>query len=108
MAEPKQEEIKKATIEEILITFYNGHLRDFLAAAVRLKVAQNSEPNEMVGFRLAPPLGPNQQPMRIDMRAKEMIPEEEKTFNVQAKFLRAVEERLEEYKKNQTPWHIQK
>ena len=104
----KQEEIKKATIEEILISFYNGHLRDFLAAAVRLKVAQNSEPNEMVGFRLAPPLGPNQQPLQIDMRAKEMIPEEEKTFNVQAKFLRAVEERLEEYKKNQTPWHIQK
>ena len=104
----KQEEIKKATIEEILITFYNGHLRDFLAATVRLKVAQNSEPNEMVGFRLAPPLGPNQQPMRIDMRAKEMIPEEEKTFNIQAKFLCAVEETSEEYKKNQTPWHIQK
>ena len=105
----KQEEIKKATPEEVLITFYNGHLRDFVAADVRLRVAKNSDPNEITGSRLAPPLGPNQQPLRIDMRAKEIVPEEQKTYNMQAKFLCAVEEGLEEYKKNPTPWrHIQK
>ena len=100
----ENQEVKKATIEEVLISFYNGHLREFLAAAVRLKASQDSDPNEVLGFRESPPLGPNQMPMRIDLRAKEMVPMEEKNYNIQAKFLRAVEGRLEDYKKDTTPW----
>ncbi len=97
-------ETKKATAEEVLIGFYNAHLRDFLAAAVRLRACKISDPNEVVGSRQAAALGPNQPPVIIEVKAKEMTVQEQKTYNMNAKFLRAVEEELEVAKKNPTLW----
>tara|TARA_Y100000310_G_C20606406_1_gene775704 strand:+ start:305 stop:631 length:327 start_codon:yes stop_codon:yes gene_type:complete len=96
--------IEKVTLKEILTGFYNGHLREFLAASVRLRAAKNSDPNEVVGQRQVPPLGPNQLPTIVDIKAKEVIIVEQKTYDIQAKFLLSVEEGLKEVEKNPTPW----
>tara|TARA_Y100000310_G_scaffold317835_1_gene371148 strand:- start:1432 stop:1761 length:330 start_codon:yes stop_codon:yes gene_type:complete len=96
--------VEKATPKEILTGFYNGHLKEFLAASVRLRVAETSDPHETVGQRQVPPLGPNQQPAVVDIKAKEMIPHEKKIYNMQAKFLLSVEEGFKEIEKDPTPW----
>jgi|TARA_R100000049_G_C1949380_1_gene96100 hypothetical protein len=96
--------IEKIPPKEILIGFYNGHLKGYLAAAIRLRAAKAADPNEVVGTREIPPLGPNQLPNTVDIKAKEMIPVEEKALRIQRGFLLSVEEGLKLIEKDPTPW----
>jgi len=100
------EKIVEQTPQEQLTIFRNGHLKDFIAACIRLEQAKQSNLDEIVGFREHP--GPGGSVVRIDMNAKDMIKQEEKTVKIQARFLIAIERVAEQFKKNPTLWHQEK
>ena len=101
-----EEKIEKNTPQDVVNGFHNGHLKEYLAGKVRLKVCTMASPKDVVGKRPIPPMAPGQPPGAVDVTAKEMAAQEERNIDLQGKFLRAVEKVEEDLKKNEKPWQL--
>lgn len=99
-----EEVIKRVTPQEVIDQFFSGHLRDYLAACARIKMAQKYNPEEFIAQRQGPQVKPGQLPSVVKLKAKEMIEEEKKTIRGNKYFLLAIEELEKELKLNSTPW----
>lgn len=95
----KNEEI---TPELQLLAFRNGHLKDFIAAKIRLGQAEQADPEETVGFQERPAHGGGV--VRVEVKAKDVIKNEKENIKHQSRFLIAIEKLEQEFKKNKTPW----
>ena len=98
------EKIKRATPQEIMDRFFNAHCRDYLAAIIRLKMAQKYDPEEFIGARQGPSVGKDQPPSLIRLKAKEFVEKEKNEIKTHQKFLLAIEELEKELKLDSTPW----
>lgn len=103
MAEEK-ETVKRATPQEIMDRFFNAHCRDYLAAIIRLKMAQKYDPDEIIAQKQGPVVAKGQLPSTIRMKAKEMIDQEKKVIEGNKNFILAIEELEGELKTDSTPW----
>jgi len=107
MNEEKEVKLKKYTPQEVMDSFYNGHLREYISATIRLKWAQSYDPDEFVAQSQGPQMGKNQIPATVRHKAKEMIAKEEETIKVNRKFILAVEELEKEFVIDSKPWQKQ-
>src|SRR3990167_7644366 len=82
--------------QRLVTVFKNGHLRDFIAACVKLETIKQYDPNETAGVRQMPPLN-GQMPILIDVKAKDAVKNAEKEVDTQSKFLIAIEKVGEQF-----------
>ena len=99
----EEQKVKEITADEHLMVFKNGHLRDFIAACVKLETIKQYDPNETAGVRQMPPLN-GQMPILIDVKAKDAVKNAEKEVDTQSKFLIAIEKVGEQFKINNELW----
>jgi|GEM_PF-4881127 len=99
-----QETIKEASAEEIIIGFRNGHLKNYLAAVARMRVAKSYPANEIIAQQQSNVPSGNNMPQTIAISAKKLAEMEARTADDQARYVNELEAMLEELKTNPTPW----
>ena len=97
----ESEKIIERTPEEQLIAFKNGHLKDFIAAFIRLEMASQYDENEDVGFKQ---IQHGNMVSTVPVKAKDIIRDEKLNLKSNANFLIAIEKVSEEFRKNKEVW----
>lgn len=97
MAEETKKNIEKSNAKDWLNDFYNFHLKELVSAWINIGIFESKKPDEMVGERVAPPMGNNALPSRIQIKAKEALENERKRFKQQSDILKSIVEKMKEY-----------
>lgn len=100
MSEEKEQKLNNT--EEWLAIFKSGHLKEYIASVIRLNQLKLYKEDEVVGYRDQPSHGGSM--VRFDLKAKDVIKQEEKNVVSNAKFLIAIEKVEKLFKENPKLW----
>lgn len=90
--------IERLSPDDIINDFHNNNLRDYIIARNDILIFSKYDPDERIGMREGPPLGNNNVPTTIDVKAKNALEEAKKKAENKLQVLVCLEQLREEMK----------